>query len=394
MKIATKFLIAAICSLTIGIAFASPLLISELAKPFPVVPEGPKAEFSVEIVYADFSIQEGILETTETNMAQDFTRDYPYINVTYMVVLNVTNLADIEAKLSEVSFSAAENITVLPSALGGYSFERSGGPGVNFGGVVKGIWLDNNWLNVTWMPGTEYPSSLFRIMTPQHITMDSVPDLPDNATETGPWVEGVPVAEYYSANALERTEIYINGAWVDVTGRVRPDNAQPMVMSVHTLASRVSQNFGGLPYRNAGNASVGPVTELPGWKMYNGNGPAYRWINASGFSNVWTPGQSRLIMLNSTVMQTYSTESQKQNLLATIAPLVTGEIDLYASASSYLTNWLVEGTYYNTYSTATYLTHVAVENTGSKYVYNTALAENQIFQSDKNGVEVFIAPRR
>ena len=392
MKMGAKILIAAIISLSMGVAFASPLLISEIAKPFPVVPEGPKADISAEIVYANFSIVEGtITETIGADTPFNHTQTYPYTNVTYMVVLNITNLSDLEAKISEVSFTASENISVVSSALGGFSFERAGGPGANFGGVVKGIWLDDKWLNVTWIPGTEYPLSLFRIMTAQHQVSPSVPSLPYNATETGTWIEGVPIAEYYGSDSLERTQIYINGAWVDVTGRVRVDNAQPTVMATHTLANRV-QNFGGLIYRNVGNTSIGPVTELPSWKMYNGNGPSFRWINTTGFSNVWAPHQSRLIMLTSTVMHVYTKDTQRLSLDSAIDSLKAGTINLYASASSYITNWLVEGTYYNTVSTATYLQQVNVKDTGNGYVY-TALAENQVFQPDQNRIEVFITQK-
>ena len=393
MQTATKILIAAVCSLAIGVAFASPLLISDLALPYPEVPEGPKANFDVEIVYANFSIAKGTMETVETNMVDIWTSTYPYINVTYMVVLNVTNLADFEARISEVSFAAAEDIKIVDSALGGYSFERAGGPGVNFGGVVKGVWLDNEWVNVTWIPGVNYPMNLFMVLTPQHLVSDIIPALPDNATETGTWIEGVPIAEYYGNQNLEQTQIYINGAWVDVTGRVRPEYPQPTMMATHTLASRVSQNFGGLPYKNVGNTTVGPITDYPGWKMYNGNGPSYRWVDTSAFRNVWAPGQSRLITLWSTVMQSYSKESQMESLNAAIDCLHAGTIKLYASASSYIVNQPVEGVYYNTVSTSTYLKQVNVKEAENGYLYNVALAENQAFQPDQNGIEVFIVPK-
>lgn len=393
MKIGMKMLIAAILSLSMGVAFASPLLISEIAKPFPVVPEGPKADISVEIVYANFNIQEGTInETINADTPFNYTKTYSCVNVTYMVVLNITNLSDIEAKLSEVSFTAAENISVIPSALGGYSFERAGGPGANFGGVVKGVWLDGEWLNVTWISGTDYPFNLLRVVTPQHEVSASIPSLPPNASETGTWIEGVPIGEYYGDDTLERTQIYINGAWVDVTERIALDNTQPTVMATHTLANRL-QNFGGLGYRNVGNTSIGPITELPSWKMYNGNGPTFKWINTSGFSNVWAPRQSRLIMLTSTLMNVYTEDTQRLSIDSAINSLKAGTINLYSSASSYITDWLVEGTYYNTVSTAAWLQKVNVEDTGNGYVYNNALTENQVFQFDDNGIEVFIATK-
>ena len=58
MKFALKILICAVLSLSIGIATASPLLIAELTiEPFHKVPEGPKANFEVNTVYADFDVQ-------------------------------------------------------------------------------------------------------------------------------------------------------------------------------------------------------------------------------------------------------------------------------------------------------------------------------------------------
>lgn len=57
MQIGVKMLIASVLSLLVGIAFTSPLLYSNLdIKPFPKVPEGPKAKFSVDIVYANFNL--------------------------------------------------------------------------------------------------------------------------------------------------------------------------------------------------------------------------------------------------------------------------------------------------------------------------------------------------
>ena len=189
-----------------------------------------------------------------------------------MVVLNVTNLSDIEASISEVGFAAAQDIRIIPSALGGFSFSTGAGPGVDFGGVVKGVWLDNKWLNVTWIPGTDYPDNLMRIVTPSHSTETAVPELPANAAEEGTWIEGVPIAEYYNSTALTSTSIYINGSWVDVTGRVRADPEQPTVMATDTLVNQILP-FSGEHYRNIGNATIGPTTAMPSWATYNGNGP-------------------------------------------------------------------------------------------------------------------------
>jgi hypothetical protein len=205
--------------------------------------------------------------------------------------------------------------------------------------------------------------------------------LPANATEEGTWIEGVPIAEYYTSTAMTSTSIYINGSWVDITGRVRADPEQPMVMATNTLVNQMLP-FSGQHYRNIGNATIGPTTEMPSWQMYNGNGPTYQWpSNADGFNNTWTPHQSRLIILNGTLGVTG------------IPALTTGNITLYATASTYVNDWLVNGTYYNTITTATWLNEVHMENNPNGYVYNTVLAENQTFKPDQYGVEVLIEPR-
>ncbi len=381
MNFATKLIVVAVLALTAGIAFASPLLILQpYVKPFPKAPEGPKADFSVDIVYAYFSVQENPNDRSSSNESYQSNETAPYQSgATYMVVLNVTNLSDIEARISEVGFAAAQDIKIIHSALGGFSFANGEGPGVDFGSVVKGVWLDDAWLNITWIPGTDYPFNLMRIITPSHSTATAIPELPANATVEGTWIEGVPIAEYYSSTAMTSTSIYINGSWVDVTGRVRADPEQPTVMATNTLVNQILP-FSGQHYRNVGNATVGPTTEMPSWQTYNGNGPTYQWPSkADGFNNTWAPHQSRLIVLNGT-------------LGGNAGILETGSITLYATASTYVNDWLVNGTYYDTITTSTWLNQVQLENTANGYLYNTVLSENQQFQLDQYGAEAFIEP--
>jgi hypothetical protein len=90
MKFGIKLIIIAVLALTVGIAFASPLLYENLVvKPFPRIPEGPKADFRVDVVYANFSVQ----EHASTKSSGDTSLSI----VTYDVVLNVTNLSDLQA---------------------------------------------------------------------------------------------------------------------------------------------------------------------------------------------------------------------------------------------------------------------------------------------------------
>jgi hypothetical protein len=382
-----KLILIAVLALAAGIVFASPLAILPLnVKPFPNVPQGLKADFSVDIVYASFGVQ-GSLDNQslgtapyEYNGTNGINGTEPYLpGQTYMVVLNVTNLSDIQASISEVGFAAAQGIRIIPSALGGFSFSIGEGPGVDFGGVVKGVWLDNKWLNVTWIPDKDYPDNLMRIVTPSHSTETTVPELSANAADEGIWIEGVPIAEYYNSTALTSTSLYINGSWVDVTGRVRADPEQPTVMATDTLVNQILP-FSGEHYRNIGNATIGPATTMPSWATYNGNGPTSIWpLKTEGFNSTWAPHQSRLIVLNGT-------------LEGNAGILPAGNITLYATASTYVNDWLVNGTYYDTITTSTWLNQVQLENTANGYLYNTVLSENQQFQFDQYGVEAFVEP--
>jgi hypothetical protein len=388
MRLGKKLIVVAVLALTAGIAFASPLVILPLnVKPFPNVPQGRKADFSVDIVYASFgaygnpsnqSLGIGPYVHNETGGINETESYQP--DQTYMVVLNVTNLSGVEASISEVGFAGAQEIRIVPSALGGFSFSTGAGPGVDFGGVVKGVWLDDKWLNVTWIPDKDYPDNLMRIVTPSHSTETAVPELPVNAADEGIWIEGVPIAEYYNSTALTSTSIYINGSWVDVTGRVRPDPEQPTVMATDTMVNQILP-FSGEHYRNIGNATIGPTTTMPSWATYNGNGPTSIWpLKTDGFNNTWAPHQSRLIVLNGT-------------LEGNAGILPAGNITLYATASTYVNDWLVNGTYYDTITTSSWLNQVQMENTANGYLYNTVLSDNQQFQLDKYGVEAFIEPK-
>ena len=84
-------LIAAIFSLSIGVAFASPLIINDLIVPFRRVPQGPTADFGIDVVYANFAVQEPA--NSETSGVSSLPQ------VSYRVVLNITNYSDIPAEL-------------------------------------------------------------------------------------------------------------------------------------------------------------------------------------------------------------------------------------------------------------------------------------------------------
>ena len=424
MKNSIKLLFAAVLSLSVGIAFAAPLYVADLnVKPFPRVPEGPKADFSVNVVYANFNpVNAPAISASNT---------YPAVDVAYTVVLNVTNLSDQPATIYEIAFTAAQGISVKQSILGGaiYEtgtyFENGVFPSKHFGGIVDGVYLDGTWVNVTWIPvgqyeadgtwvPTPYPECLFaltqthwqggimsgplnpeevRAFSADHTINSTITDLPTNASDTGVWFEGIPIAEYYdlTGNPLV-TEMYINGSWVDVTGRVTVEKTQPFMVASNMLVNNVL-SVGAQPYENWGNATAGPITALPSWGDW-GVGRCYSWLpwdwgSTNGFNNTWAPHESRLIMFNNTQTFIDISGTTKSGLAA----LQSGNIKLYASASNYINNWPVNGTYYNTVSTATQLTDLQLETTPNGYLYNAILADNETFHPTQTGIEVIIGPR-
>ena len=433
MRTSVKLIIVAFLALCIGVAYASPMLLTPInVQPYPRVPEGPKAQFNVDVVYANFNTtdfqytspfynQDGSINHTETN---------PATNITYSVVLNITNPSDQPATLYEVSFAAARDVKVQSSILGGTILGSGYTPSdpymaaQHFGGFVDGVYLDSKWVNVTWIPDVyfnpndttpvPYPMNLIwltqaRMLDPRssnqsaiisgplnpyeirdfsadHKINGTIPDLPANASSTGTWFEGVPIAEYYTLDGTQLvTEMYINGAWVDVTGRVTANNQQPILTITDTLVNEV-RTVAAQPYLNM-NATAGPVTSLPKWGSW-GTGQAlfvfpWNWSKWN-FNNTFAPHESKLIEFNHTQMASPS--------LPGIEVLQTGNLTLYASASNYLSNKPINGTFINTASTTTQVTQLHLEQTPDGYVYKGVLGDNQTFQQI-NSIEVKIVPR-
>ena len=188
-------------------------------------------------------------------------------------------------------------------------------------------------------------------------------------------------------NITFTTLAFINGAWVDVTGRVRVDYEQPFVVFNNLLAGELrnfaSETFGS--YRNKAAFDEAFAEIFPAENVTWSNiGITYTWAGKGGFNSYWEPHESRLIRLT-------GTREVRENALELLAE---GKITLYSAVSNSVKDWaVINGTYYNTFSTATSLKQVQIEKTADGYLYNTILCENQIFQPDQYGVEVFIKPR-
>jgi hypothetical protein len=423
MKKSLSIVLIAVLAFGIGIAYASPMLIPNIEL-YPQVIEGPKAVFNVDVVYAKFNTTE--YQTTNPFYNEqgqiDHYETYSGTNVNSYVVLNITNTADTPATLYDLKFAGAQNVTVKDSIVGGSIYDdgfRATNPLGSykiFGGVVNGVYLDGEWVNVTWVPTLYIPDTSGSIseigfpyslgiisaaswhqgiisgpLTPENVaafTEDhtlnaTIPKAPDNASQTGTWFEGVPISEYYSPSGTPLiTEMYINGAWVDVTGRVTSDNPQPLITTSNTLVT-AGLSLGAQPYQNL-NASAGQVTFFPTWGDW-GTGIALPWLpwdwNKQGFNNTFAPHESRLMLINITLAPN------------SLVALESGKIALYASASNYVINEPTNGTYLNTASTTTTIKQVTLQPTPDGYLYNTILSDNQTFQQGNSKLEVTVAQR-
>jgi hypothetical protein len=431
MEFRYKLIVIAALALMAGTVFAAPLLIAPTnVQPFPQVPEGPKADFSVNVVYANFnSVDWNYTRTNYDFSGNPSLATYPAINITYNVVLNITNLSNQPATVYQFSFTAAQGIKVQQSILGGTIYNAGNAtpsdvfPYSYFGGVVSGVYLNNKWVDDTWMPniytddnGTStlvpYPECLnliteasycggimggpltpdnIRAYSADHTINGTVPALPENASDTGIWFGGVPITEYYDLNGNPLiTEMYINGAWVDVTGKVRVDNPQPMTIISNSLLNNVL-TVGPQPYENM-NSSLGAITNLPTWGDWNvGQGYVnFPWDwNQNGFNNTWAPHESRLLMFNNTAMDIIDPAGSQ---IPGLAALESGNLTLYSSVSNYINNAPLNGTYVNTVSTSTQVAQLQMEKTPNGYLYNAILGPDQTFQPGSSSIEVTVTP--
>lgn len=99
MRTSIKLIIVAFLALCIGIGYATPLLLKPTSVTsvilYPNVPGGPKSDFSVDVVYANFNPVNFQYTRTDYNQAgTPSSVTYPAINVSYSIVLNVTNLSN------------------------------------------------------------------------------------------------------------------------------------------------------------------------------------------------------------------------------------------------------------------------------------------------------------
>ncbi|MEM3051183.1 MAG: hypothetical protein QXJ40_03735 [Candidatus Bathyarchaeia archaeon] len=376
MKHQAKLILLGFLSLTMGVAFASPLLVSELdVKPFIKHVQGPTADFSVDVVYANFTIIHGSKPVSEN--------DGPAIS--YYVVLNITNLSDIGAKLLHVGFVAARKINNMSSSPPSWLTNSQGICGIGY--LAEGAWVDGVWYNVT-LATNDWPA-----VDPQGniITFFNTTEFEDY------WTEGVQLLDVYDENGNHKaTYMNMNGTWTNVTGRI--ELPQPMENNPFTNVVTISDTVVSLlhvfqapmPFNNTSITPFSNGTSSIDSKALGYPETKYTWVGEGLFDNYWAPRQSRLIVLQGIQNITKSWASAEA-----LEALKSGSISLQTRVFNHadVTVEIVNNTAMDTWSYATELKQVQLARNGDSYIYNTILGENQFFITDQYGVEAFIEER-
>ena len=123
-------------------------------------------------------------------------------------------------------------------------------------------------------------------------------------------------------NELELIDvIYVNGTWVDVTGRIRIENPETSVMKfgpildTNTMFLR-DEDFGNIPVFQSPKNSSDSVSSTT-YLILSG---------MNSFDNKWNSGQSRLIQITGTV-----------NVSSSLLTLLQEQkINIYANAENYV----------------------------------------------------------
>lgn len=352
MKFAVKLIICAILSFSVGIACASPLLVSELnIRPWITHVQGPTAKMGVNVVYANFTLQ-----NAKVPISEDIGP-----TISYNVVVNLTNPSDFGATLLRVDFLAAQKII---KNSGTYP-EGTGGSGWD----AKGAWVDGTWYNLTRV-NVSYPSfdengSLY------WVPMPSGQDY---------WMEGVQIYDRYLNGTLTNTYLNMNGTWTDVTGKINVERPQQgsTYRADGIVANQINnfENVASREYANNGSASDPVIGSMQ---------TKYHLVDDGFFDNYWAPHQSRLFVISG------SWDARKPFADATtIEALQSGNLMLKTEVANFLANesGFVNGTVTDTSSFVTELKQVHLTKIENSYVYTPL--QNPTFLIDQWGLEAFL----
>jgi len=351
MKFALKLIVFAFLSFSIGIACASPLLVSELnIRPWITHVQGPTAKMNVEVVYANFTLQ---------NANNPITNDSG-TTISYYTVLNITNPSEFTSSLTRVEFLAAQQINNSSGIIGNGGAEWE----------AAGAWVDGKWYNLTWVNVSGPSFDMSGNMSLIHV-------LPGQEY----WIQGVRVYDRYVNGVLAATYLDMNGTWTDVTGRITVDH--PSVgggYSANGIVAEETHNFENLAVRDY--PSNGTTTDpSSGWAMRT----VYHLVGEGLFNNSWAPQQTRLVLVSG------SWDLRKPFAdIATMAALQSGNLTFKTMVTNFVASkaGFSNNTVTDTWSDTTELKQAQLTQSGNSFIYNPLSLNNKAFQVDKWGVEV------
>jgi hypothetical protein len=356
MKALTKLIICAILSLSIGVACATPLLVTELGiRPFIKQVQGPTANDIINAVYANFTI---INESTPITQ-------YTGPNIAYYIVLNITNPSSVSAQLRNVIFTAASS---NKSSTAGSLF-MSGASGQGY--TLEGAWVDDKWYNVTWAAGA----------IPE-IDMEGKMVSTDNSSDaSGYWMQGVQLNDVYVNGTLTYTYMNMNGTWRDVTNQI--DVTHPAPINPFARANSLGKTIVNEHYVFV---SAPPITSSPVTDKWAPWVTQYVLVGDGRFNEIWAPHQSRLILLSGIyeVRQPFGDASVFDALQSGNITLQTKIMDVADGMGT------VNNTFTDTSEFPMEQKQILLTQSGDSYIYNAILGGNQRFETDQWGVEVFV----
>jgi predicted lactoylglutathione lyase len=368
MKLKT-FVLFGVLSLLVGTAFASPLLVSELEiRPFRApLPKGTTADIGVNVVYANFTTGDTTLSEIYNKNVTDFS---------FFVVLNITNNSDEPAIVRMINFDAAEKITKGASN----SVLFSGNWTSIHGWESKGAWVDGVFYNLTWI-SDDYLVSGTSVIFGETPVVESPP------SDEGYWMEGVKLRDKAVGGNVTNMYIYMNGTWVDVTGRITwLDNDGNIVdINPERLPEHASDAVTCSGMYFGEQLTLGANRTNSDDDLNTDPGLTARFFAPIEFNNCWEPHQSRLIAL-------YGNKQVFTGLLnlSRFEQLETEPVTLRGSIHSELMDAIGV---YDSQSVDDEIKQVMFEAAENGYLYNTILTADKTFVLDTFGVEVFIESR-
>ncbi len=366
MKTALKLLLAAILSFMIGVAFASPLLVTELKiKPWIHTVRGETAPFGVNVVYANLTLQNADVPVGQKTGP----------TLSYFAVVNVTNLSGFQATLTRLNFVAAEKIA--------YS---SGFPSIGIAGVfweAEGAWVGGKWFNLTWVNVTQ-PTFEGGVFCEPKFKLPGEPY----------WMEGVQIYDRYVNGTLTASYMNMNGTWADITGKI--DVARtPSSGSYSSVGTPVlvdcTQGFESLAMHNysSNGIAIGP-SRGPSITVFHLVGEGY-------FNNYWDPYESRLVALvgswdvrvDSGVSGS-GVDKLAEILQSGVSAIQSGKLMFKTQTSNFAEESMsfAKNTVTTTSSNDVELKHVELTKNENSYIYSPLFLDDEAFQIDKWGLEV------